>query len=100
VISGELHPPAALNLQVQNKINNTTRTHPYCRRRNRRRLRFALTDNQNNVSVGLLAGTIHPYPTTAECIRQAAAGYNKNYRTPAANKALDMIMAKAEADQS
>lgn len=56
--------------------------------------------DQNNVSVGLLAGTIHPYPTTAECIRQAAAGYNKNYRTPAANKALDMIMAKAEADQS
>lgn len=49
---------------------------------------------QNNVSVGKLAGTIHPYPTTAECIRQAAAQYNKHYRTPAANKALEMIMAK------
>ncbi|CAN0277947.1 unnamed protein product, partial [Ectocarpus fasciculatus] len=25
---------------------------------------------QNNVSMGQLAGTIHPYPTAAECIRQ------------------------------
>eukprot|EP00752_Nemacystus_decipiens_P012532 g11100.t1 len=49
---------------------------------------------QNGVSVGKLAGTIHPYPTTAECIRQAAAQYNKHYRTPAANKALEIIMAE------
>ncbi|CAM9923192.1 unnamed protein product [Ectocarpus sp. 4 AP-2014] len=49
---------------------------------------------QNNVSMGQLAGTIHPYPTAAECIRQAANLYIKTYRTPAVNKALDIIMAE------
>lgn len=42
--------------------------------------------------MGQLAGTIHPYPTAAECIRQAANMFVKTYRTPAVNKALEMIM--------
>lgn len=53
-----------------------------------------LTFGQNNVSMGQLAGTIHPYPTAAECIRQAANMFIKTYRTPAVNKALEIIMAE------
>lgn len=44
--------------------------------------------------MGELAGTIHPYPTVAECIRQAANMFVKTYRTPAVNKALEIIMAE------
>lgn len=43
--------------------------------------------------MGQLAGTIHPYPTAAECIRQAANMFIKTYRTPAVNKALEIVMA-------
>ena len=43
--------------------------------------------------MGQLAGTIHPYPTAAECIRQAANMFIKTYRTPAVNKALEIAMA-------
>lgn len=50
--------------------------------------------DQNDVSMGQLAGTIHPYPTAAECIRQAANMFIKTYRTPAVNKALEIIMAE------
>lgn len=42
--------------------------------------------------MGELAGTIHPYPTAAECIRQAANMFIKTYRTPPVNKALEMLM--------
>mmetsp|Transcript_26164 Transcript_26164/g.34389 ORF Transcript_26164/g.34389 Transcript_26164/m.34389 type:complete len:580 (+) Transcript_26164:167-1906(+) len=47
---------------------------------------------QCDIGAGKLAGVIHPYPTTAEAIRQCAAQYNKYYRTPAVNRALEMIM--------
>lgn len=47
---------------------------------------------QNDVTMGQLAGTIHPYPTAAECIRQAANLFFKTYRTPAVNKALEILM--------
>ena len=54
---------------------------------------FHVLPAQNNVSMGQLAGTIHPYPTAAECIRQAANMFIKTYRTPAVNKALEIVMA-------
>eukprot|EP00639_Heterosigma_akashiwo_P003670 CAMPEP_0194570074 /NCGR_PEP_ID=MMETSP0292-20121207/7533_1 /TAXON_ID=39354 /ORGANISM="Heterosigma akashiwo, Strain CCMP2393" /LENGTH=588 /DNA_ID=CAMNT_0039420447 /DNA_START=28 /DNA_END=1794 /DNA_ORIENTATION=+ len=54
---------------------------------------------QCNIGAGQLAGVIHPYPTTGEAIRQAAAGYNKYWRTPAVNKALEtLLQQKAEKD--
>uniref|UniRef100_A0A7S2UXV1 Mercuric reductase n=1 Tax=Fibrocapsa japonica TaxID=94617 RepID=A0A7S2UXV1_9STRA len=51
---------------------------------------------QCNIGCKTLAGIIHPYPTTAESIRQCAAQYNKNIRTPAVNKALEMLLEQQE----
>ncbi|CAM9191590.1 unnamed protein product [Discosporangium mesarthrocarpum] len=48
---------------------------------------------QNGVTIAQLAGTIHPYPTAAECVRQAANMYIKTLRTPEVNKALEIIIA-------
>jgi len=49
---------------------------------------------QNNIGVARLAGVIHPYPTTAESIRQCAAQYNKNFKTPVQQKVLSLLMDK------
>ncbi len=38
---------------------------------------------QYGIGVVELAGTIHPYPTTQESIRQACLGYNKYFKNPA-----------------
>ncbi|CAM9150497.1 unnamed protein product, partial [Chrysoparadoxa australica] len=43
---------------------------------------------QNGVGSAAIAGTMHPYPTTQEAIRQAAAQYNKNFRTPVVEKVV------------
>ena len=37
---------------------------------------------QYNLSVPQIAGTIHPYPTTQESIRQACLQYNKYFKNP------------------
>lgn len=47
---------------------------------------------QNNLGVLHIAGVQHPYPTTAEAIRQCAAQYNPKLRTPALNLALKTLM--------
>jgi len=39
---------------------------------------------QYGITVPQIAGTIHPYPTTQESIRQACLGYNKYYKNPSA----------------
>jgi len=39
---------------------------------------------QYGITVPQIAGTIHPYPTTQEAIRQACLGYNKYYKNPSA----------------
>lgn len=49
---------------------------------------------QAGITAGTLAGVIHPYPTTQESVRQAAAGWNKYWRTPAVNAALDVLLAE------
>ena len=45
-----------------------------------------------------IAGTIHPYPTTQEAIRQACLGYNKYYKDPDAAPlaTLRKVMAAVE----
>lgn len=49
---------------------------------------------QFGIGASKLAGTIHPYPTTQEAVRQCAAQYNKNYKTDAIKLALKQIGAK------
>jgi len=51
---------------------------------------------QNGVGCGQLAGTMHPYPTMQEAVRQCAARYNKNYRSPAVNLVLNKLMEEHE----
>jgi hypothetical protein len=55
---------------------------------------------QNGIGCGGIAGVMHPYPTTAEAIRQCAAQFWQagHLRTPAVNKALEMRMAEVEAE--
>jgi pyruvate/2-oxoglutarate dehydrogenase complex dihydrolipoamide dehydrogenase (E3) component len=40
------------------------------------------------VGLGQIAGTIHPYPTQAECIKRAADAYNRTRLTPLAKTLL------------
>jgi pyruvate/2-oxoglutarate dehydrogenase complex dihydrolipoamide dehydrogenase (E3) component len=40
----------------------------------------------NNLGLGAIAKTIHPYPTQAEAIRKAADAYNRNRLTPGVKK--------------
>ena len=49
-----------------------------------------------------IAGTIHPYPTTQESIRQACLGYNKYYKDPAAAPlaTLRKVMAAVEEEEA
>ena len=51
---------------------------------------------QYGITVPMIAGTIHPYPTTQESIRQACLGYNKYYKNPAGAPllALNKLMAE------
>jgi len=48
---------------------------------------------QNNIGLRHLAATIHPYPTTAEAIRQCAALVLPRTRNPALDSALQLRMA-------
>jgi hypothetical protein len=36
----------------------------------------------NNIGLGKIASTIHPYPTQAEAIRKAGDAYNRTRLTP------------------
>ena len=55
---------------------------------------------QYGITVPQLAGTIHPYPTTQESIRQACLGFNKYFKNPqgAALLTLKRFMAERDAD--
>lgn len=51
---------------------------------------------QHNIGCSSLAGTIHPYPTSAEAVRQCAAQYwQRDLSTPVGERVLQMIMAEA-----
>lgn len=54
---------------------------------------------QYGIGVPQIAGTIHPYPTTQESIRQACLGYNKYYKDPNAAPLVTLrkVMAEKEA---
>mmetsp|Transcript_1892 Transcript_1892/g.5595 ORF Transcript_1892/g.5595 Transcript_1892/m.5595 type:complete len:578 (+) Transcript_1892:1243-2976(+) len=54
---------------------------------------------QNGVGLKDVAGVMHPYPTTAEAIRQCAAQFFPKLRTPAVNKALELRMAAVKAKE-
>ena len=45
------------------------------------------------VSLGRLASVIHPYPTTAEAIRQCGDAFNRDRLTPRVKKIFERIMA-------
>lgn len=47
---------------------------------------------QHGVGASKLAGTIHPYPTHQEAVRQCAAQVNKRFKTPAIKQALNVLM--------
>ncbi len=47
----------------------------------------------NGLGLKHIAGTIHPYPTQAEAIRQVADAYNRRRLTPIAKKFISMLMA-------
>jgi pyruvate/2-oxoglutarate dehydrogenase complex dihydrolipoamide dehydrogenase (E3) component len=53
---------------------------------------------QYGITVPQIAGTIHPYPTSQEAIRQACLGFNKYYKNPegAALKTLKLFMIEKE----
>ena len=55
---------------------------------------------QYGITVPQLAGTIHPYPTTQESIRQACLGFNKYFKNPQgpALRTLKRFMAERDAD--
>ncbi|MDA3950125.1 MAG: FAD-dependent oxidoreductase, partial [Spirochaeta sp.] len=43
---------------------------------------------QNGIGIDKLAGVIHPYPTQAEAVKRAAAGYLRNKLTPRARSLM------------
>lgn len=47
----------------------------------------------NNIGLGKIAATIHPYPTQAEAIRKAADAYNRTRLTPFVMKLLSRWLA-------
>lgn len=53
---------------------------------------------QYGITVPQIAGTIHPYPTTQESVRQACLGFNKYFKNPqgAALATLKLFMAERE----
>lgn len=54
---------------------------------------------QHGIGIAHIAGTIHPYPTTQEAVRQACLGYNKYFKDPTALplRTLRLAMADKEA---
>jgi len=55
---------------------------------------------QYNIGAGQLAGVQHPYPTRQEAVRQCAAQYNKNFKTPVNKRALEILMEQHSAGES
>ena len=53
---------------------------------------------QYGIGIAHVAGTIHPYPTTQESVRQACLGFNKYYKDPNAAPlhTLRLLMAEKE----
>lgn len=53
---------------------------------------------QHGVSMTQLAGTIHPYPTTQEAVRQCALGFYKHFKDPSGVPlaTLKLLMAEVE----
>eukprot|EP00041_Stephanoeca_diplocostata_P035103 m.1226405 g.1226405 ORF g.1226405 m.1226405 type:complete len:376 (+) comp24637_c0_seq8:1000-2127(+) len=47
---------------------------------------------QHGVGLSQLAGTIHPYPTHQEAVRQCAAQYNARFKTPAVKQCVQWIL--------
>lgn len=49
---------------------------------------------QNNIGLSALAGTIHPYPTSAEAVRQCAAQFwqRGGLKTPANLRVIEMLL--------
>ena len=56
----------------------------------------------SGVGVSTLAGIIHPYPTTAEALRQCAAQYwqQGNLKTPLNNEVIRLLLAEKERQES
>lgn len=54
---------------------------------------------QYGIGATKLAGVMHPYPTTAEVVRQCAALHNVSFKTEVNKRALQMLMADVEADE-
>ena len=54
---------------------------------------------QYGIGIAQISGTIHPYPTTQEAIRQACLGFNKYFKNPAGVPlaTLKLVMAEKEA---
>ena len=50
----------------------------------------------NNIGLSKLAGTIHPYPTSAEAVRQCAAQYWQRgaLKTPVNNRVVQLLLAE------
>jgi pyruvate/2-oxoglutarate dehydrogenase complex dihydrolipoamide dehydrogenase (E3) component len=48
---------------------------------------------QGGMGLGRLAGVIHPYPTTAEAIRQCGDAYNRERLTPTVKSIFHKLMA-------
>eukprot|EP01038_Epipyxis_sp_PR26KG_P009703 gene9703-13060_t len=57
---------------------------------------------QYGITVPQIAGTIHPYPTTQESIRQACLGFNKYFKNPAGVPlaTLKLIMDEREKNET
>ncbi len=54
---------------------------------------------QYGIGVVELAGTIHPYPTTQEAVRQACLGYNKYFKNPAGVPLATLRLAMQEQER-
>jgi pyruvate/2-oxoglutarate dehydrogenase complex dihydrolipoamide dehydrogenase (E3) component len=57
---------------------------------------------QYGIGISQIAGTIHPYPTTQEAIRQCCLGFNKYYKNPLGLpiKTLQLLMNEKELSES
>jgi hypothetical protein len=47
---------------------------------------------KGGLSLGTLAGTVHPYPTESDAIKKAAGAWNKTRLTPTAASALSTLL--------
>jgi hypothetical protein len=48
---------------------------------------------QSEIGLGKLANVIHPYPTTAEAIRQCGDAYNRTRLTPTVKGFFNRLLA-------